>query len=247
MTLPLAGVKVLDFSWAIVGGTVTKLLGDFGAEVVKVESAKRMSLERLMPTVSVSKPDNPDDKPWFAHVNTSKLSFRLDLSNPASRPLVDALVDWADVVVENFSPGTMDKLGLGYEALKARKPAIVMASGSVYGQTGPFAKEWGIDGTGAALSGRLFQHGWADRTPTLPAAPYGDCVLPYFLASAIVAAIGHRDRTGEGCRIDGSMFEERRVQIARRGKEQSVVASGVEPGTRIASRRPGPDMIRRSQ
>jgi crotonobetainyl-CoA:carnitine CoA-transferase CaiB-like acyl-CoA transferase len=204
---PLAGLKVLDFSWAIVGGTSTKLLGDLGAQVVKIESAHRMGLERIVADVSVSTPGNPDDKPWFSHVNTSKHSMLLDLKNPATRPVLERLIDWCDVVVENFSPGTMQKLGLSYDELRARKPSVIMASGSVYGQTGPWSQSWGIDGTGAALSGRMLAHGWPDRTPVLPSAPYGDCVLPYFLMAALVAAVDHRDQTGEGRHIDGAMFE----------------------------------------
>ncbi len=204
---PLAGLKVLDFSWAIVGGTATKLLGDLGAQVIKIESAHRMGLERMVADVSVSTPGNPDDKPWFSHVNTSKHSMLLDLKNPASRAILERLIDWCDVVVENFSPGTMQKLGLSYEQLRARKPSVIMASGSVYGQTGPWSQNWGIDGTGAALSGRMLTHGWPDRTPVLPSAPYGDCVLPYFLMTALVAAVEHRDLTGQGQHIDGAMFE----------------------------------------
>lgn len=203
----LAGLRILDLSWAIVGNTCTKLLGDFGAQVIKVESQRRLGLERLLPTVAVSRPDNPDDKPWFAHVATSKQSIRLDLTRPDARPVIETLIQWADVVVENFSPGTLDRLDLGYDAMRAINPRIILASGSVYGQTGPYAESWGIDGTGAALSGRMFATGWPDRGPVLTSAPYGDCVLPYLLAAALVAAVDERDRSGFGCRIDGSMFE----------------------------------------
>jgi crotonobetainyl-CoA:carnitine CoA-transferase CaiB-like acyl-CoA transferase len=205
--LPLAGVKLLDFSWAIVGGTTAKYLGDFGAEVIKIESRKRLGLERLSNTSRVSRAGNPDDKPWFAHVNTSKLSFCINLAEPRSKPLIQQLVRWADVVLENFSPGTMDKLGLGYEAMRAMNPGVILASGSVFGQTGPQRHYWGVDSTGAAASSRMYMTGWPDRGPVLPSAPYGDCLLPCLLASGLLAALDHRDRTGEGCHIDGSMFE----------------------------------------
>jgi crotonobetainyl-CoA:carnitine CoA-transferase CaiB-like acyl-CoA transferase len=205
--LPLAGVKLLDFSWAIVGGTTAKYLGDFGAAVIKIESRKRLGLERLSNTSRVSTAGNLDDKPWFAHVNTSKQSFCLNLADPRSRPVIEKLVQWADVVLENFSPGTMDKLGLGYVAMRALKPSIILASGSVFGQTGPQRHYWGVDSTGAAASSRMFMTGWPDRGPVLPSAPYGDCLLPCFLATGLLAALDHRDRTGEGCHIDGSMFE----------------------------------------
>lgn len=205
--LPLAGIKVLDFSWALVGALTTKQLGDFGADVIKVESRGRMCLTRLDAQVSISKPANPDDKPWFAHLNTSKRGMTLDLKNPAARAVIERLLDWADIVVENFSPGTMRKLGLDYDAIRKRRPDIIMLSGSVYGQTGPLAQEWGIDGTGAALSSRMFMTGWPDRDPVIPSVPYGDAVLPLLMATAAVAALEHRNQTGEGCHIDASMFE----------------------------------------
>jgi crotonobetainyl-CoA:carnitine CoA-transferase CaiB-like acyl-CoA transferase len=153
-TGPLAGVRILDFSWALVGSITTKILGDLGADVIKVETRSRPCLSRLDVQVSVSRADDFDDKPWFAHLNTSKRSLAIDLKRPESRQVINPLLDWADAVVENFSPGTMDKLGLGYAQLSQRHPDIVMASGSVYGQTGPMAGEWGVDGTGGALSGR---------------------------------------------------------------------------------------------
>jgi crotonobetainyl-CoA:carnitine CoA-transferase CaiB-like acyl-CoA transferase len=122
--------------------------------------------------------------------------------------VIDPLLAWADAVVENFSPGTMDKLGLGYDALARRHPAIVMASGSVYGQTGLMAQEWGVDGTGGALSGRTWMTGWADRDPVVPGAvPYGDVIVPYVMAACVAAALARRRETGGGCHIDASMYE----------------------------------------
>ena len=205
---PLSGVRVLDFSWALVGSITTKTLGDLGAEVVKVESRTRPCLSRLDVQVSVSRPGNFDDKPWFSHLNTSKLSLALDLKQPGSRELLEPLIGWADVVVENFSPGTLEKLGLDYPRLAERNPGIVMVSGSVYGQTGPLARSWGVDGTGAALSGRTFLTGWPDRGPVIPsAAPYGDVVLPFAMAAAVIAALEHRHAHRRGCHIDASMYE----------------------------------------
>ena len=205
---PLSGVRVLDFSWALVGSITTKTLGDLGCEIVKVESRTRPCLSRLDVQVSASRPGNMDDKPWFSHLNTSKLSLALDLKQPDSRELLEPLIDWADVVVENFSPGTLEKLGLDYPRLAARNPGIIMVSGSVFGQTGPLAKSWGVDGTGAALSGRTFLSGWPDRNPVIPsAAPYGDVVLPYAMAAAVIAALEHRDAQQRGCHIDASMYE----------------------------------------
>jgi crotonobetainyl-CoA:carnitine CoA-transferase CaiB-like acyl-CoA transferase len=237
--LPLSGVRVLDFSWALVGALTTKQLGDFGADVVKVESSGRPCLTRIDAQVSVSKPGNPNDKPWFAHLNTSKRGIALDLKNPASRPMLERLIDWADVVVENFSPGTMEKLGLDYAKLRARNPNLIMVSGSVYGQTGPLATEWGVDGTGAALSGRLFLTGWPDRDPVIPSVPYGDALLPLLMANATVAALDHRSRTGLGCHIDASMFEVQVQQLLPCLIRQQV--TGVAPlrsGNRVPDAAP---------
>ncbi len=205
---PLSGIRVLDFSWALVGSITTKTLGDLGAEVIKVESATRPCLSRIDVQVSASKPDSFDDKPWFAHLNTSKRSLALDMKKPVSREILDPLIKWADVVVENFSPGTMHKLGLDYDSLQKINPAIVMVSGSVYGQTGPLANEWGVDGTGGALSGRTYLTGWPDRDPVIPGSvPYGDVIVPFVMAATVGAALAHRQSQGRGCHIDASMYE----------------------------------------
>lgn len=205
---PLSGVKVLDFAWALVGSITTKTLGDLGADIVKVESRTRPDLARLDVQVSASQPGNFDDKPWFAHMNTSKRSLSLNMKDPRSREILNPLIEWADVVVENFSPGTMKKLGLDYDALVQRNPGIVMVSGSVYGQTGPLAQQWGVDGTGGALSGRTFLTGYTDGNPVIPGAvPYGDVIVPYVMAAHVAAALQHRRETGRGCHVDASMYE----------------------------------------
>jgi crotonobetainyl-CoA:carnitine CoA-transferase CaiB-like acyl-CoA transferase len=205
---PLAGVRVLDFSWALVGSITTKTLGDLGADVIKVESRTRPCLTRLDVQVSASKAGDFDDKPWFAHLNTSKRSLALDMKRPESRELLTPLIQWADVIVENFSPGTMAKLDLDYAALAKANPGLIMVSGSVYGQTGPLRQEWGVDGTGAALSGRTYLTGWPDGDPVIPGAvPYGDVIVPYCMAAAVCAALQYRRESGCGAHIDASMYE----------------------------------------
>ncbi|WP_129645672.1 CaiB/BaiF CoA-transferase family protein [Peristeroidobacter agariperforans] len=205
---PLKGLRVLDFSWALVGSITTKVLGDLGCDIIKVETRGRPCLSRIDVQVNASRADSFDDKPWFAHLNTSKRSLALDLKLPQSRDVLDPLLDWADIVVENFSPGTMAKLGLDYASLQKRNPGVIMVSGSVFGQTGPLAESWGVDGTGAALSGRTFLTGWPDRNPVIPGAvPYGDVIVPYVMAAATAAAVDHRRRTGKGCHIDAAMYE----------------------------------------
>lgn len=204
---PLAGVKVLDFGWALVGSLTTKQLADHGAQVVRVESTTRVDLPRTNRMVSMSSATNPDDKPWFTHLNTSKYSIALNLKCAPAKSVIERLTRWADVVNANMVPGTLSRLGFGYEYMRSIKPDIIMAEGSAYGQTGPLAHEWGVDGTGAALSGYLDLTGWPDRGPVGPNVPYGDVVLPFFIAAAIVAALDYKRRTGKGQYIDGSMLD----------------------------------------
>ncbi len=210
----LAGVKVLDFGWALVGSITAKHLADYGAEVVKIESITRPDLTRLNRNVSISKPNNPDDKPWFVHLNTSKYGMTLNIKQPKARVIVDKLICWADVINENFTPGTLTKLGYDYEYAKSLNPDIIMVSGSAYGQTGPYAHEWGVDGTGAAWSGYLDLTGWPDRDPTGPQSPYGDVVVPYLNVVAVVGALDYRRRTGKGQHIDTAMIDVSTHQIS---------------------------------
>lgn len=204
----LAGLKVLDFGWALVGSITGKYLGDHGAEVIRVESVTRPDMTRVDRRFSKSSTTSMDDKPWFAHVNSSKRSLSIDLKNPLSRKVIDGLIAWADVVNENFTPGTLERLGYSYEYMKEINPSIILVSGSLFGQTGPLAQEWGIDGTGAAISGRLSLSGWPDRTPITPnVGIFGDYVVPYINCIAVVASLINRKRTGEGRAIDASMFE----------------------------------------
>jgi benzylsuccinate CoA-transferase BbsF subunit len=203
----LEGINVLDFGWVLVGSLTGKYLGDHGAQVVRVESASRPDLTRANRLVSVSNENNRDDKPWFNYLNTSKYGFTLDLKHARAHEVLDKLIKWADVVNANFTPGTLDKLGFGYSYMKKIKPEIIVAEESIYGQTSSLAKLGGGDPTGAALSGYLDLTGWPDRGPVVPNPPYGDALLPLLIATAIVAAVDYRRRTGKGQYIDTSMFE----------------------------------------
>src|SRR5690606_12019865 len=186
----------------------TKTLGDLGATVVKVESRRRPCLSRVDVQVRASRPGVLDDKPWFAHLNTSKLSIALDIKHGRVMEVLGPLIEWADVVVENFSPGTMARLGLDFDSLRKRNPRLVMISGSIFGQTGPLASEWGVDGTGGALSGRTFLTGWPDRDPVVPGSvPYGDVILPFVMVAAGLAVLEDCRRTNRGAHIDASMYE----------------------------------------
>lgn len=204
----LSGVKVLDMGWALVGGITGKHLADHGASVIRIESRKRLDITRMDRKLSFSAANGTDDKPSFCHYNTSKYDMTLDLKHPRAKDILEKLISWADVVTENFTPGTMTRLKMDYTYMSRINPDIIMLSGSVYGQTGPLAQTWGIDGTGSALSGRAELTGWPDREPIIPTVvPYGDHVLPVFNAIAIVAALEYKRLTGKGQYIDSSMFE----------------------------------------
>lgn len=232
----LDGVRVLDFGWALVGSITGKFLGDHGAEVIRVESSKRPDMTRVDRRFSKSTATSLDDKPWFAHFNTSKQSLSIDLKNPATRAVIEDLIRWADVVNENFTPGTMESLGFGYEAVKKINPDVIYISGSLFGQTGPLANEWGIDGTGAAISGRLAMTGWPDRIPITPSAGiYGDYIVPLINATGVVAALLNRRRGGGGQYLEASMYEVTSQQLAPavldwqvNGRDQSRTGNRVE-------------------
>ena len=203
----LEGIKVLDFGWALVGALTTKQLADHGAQVVRVESAKRLDGARTTRRVGIDSGKDPDSNPYFSYFNTSKYSIAIDLKHEKSREIIHRLIKWADVINENYAPGTMKRLGYDYETVRKIKPDIIMTGSSIYGQTGPMSQQGGVDGNGNAASGRVFLRGWPDRKPILTGVPWGDIVVPVFAASAIIAAIDYKRRTGKGQYIDTSMFE----------------------------------------
>ncbi len=204
--LPFSGLKVADFTWLMAGPVATKYLADHGATVVRVETEGRPDRCRAMGPYKDGKPGT-DRSQFFGELNTSKLGVTLDLKNPAGLAVARRLVAWADVCVENFTPGTMADLGLGYEALRSLNPSIVMASTCLMGQTGPAAAFGGFGYHGAAISGFFEITGWPDLPPDGPWSAYTDVVAPRFLAAAIMAALDHRRRTGQGQYIDFSQME----------------------------------------
>jgi benzylsuccinate CoA-transferase BbsF subunit len=204
----LEGVKVLDFGQAIAGPMSARHLGNHGAQVVHIETITRPDMTRTIREVGSSTPTNPDFRPTNGHYNTSKYSIMLDLKHPQAGGVIEKLIRWADVVNENFSPGTMKRLGLSYEDICVIKQDIIMVSCSIHGQTGPYAGFGGVDGIASAASGRTYLAGWPDRAPVTPSAvPYGDMVHPLIIALAIVSALDYRRRTGKGQYIDASMIE----------------------------------------
>jgi len=200
------GLKVADFAWVGVGPIISRALADHGAAVVHVESSLRPDVLRLLPPFKDNIP-GIDRSQFMADYNCSKLGLALNLGTEEGKAAALRLIDWADVVVESFTPGTMAKLGLDYETLRKRKPGIVMLSTCLRGQTGPERGYTGFGGQGAALAGLHAITGWPDRTPAGTWGAYSDFIGPRVGCTALGAALFHRQRTGEGEYIDLSQSE----------------------------------------
>lgn len=202
MTAPLRGIKVLDLSRLLPGPFLTMVLADMGADVVKVEDPRVGDYLRAIP------PSKGGISGRFLAVNRGKRSLALDLKAPAGRDAFLKMAARADVVVESFRPGVMDKLGVGYAALRAVNPKIVLCSISGYGQTGPYAERAGHDLNYIALAGVLAMTGPAGAAPQMPGVQIADLAGgALWGATAILGALVGRDRTGEGAHLDISMTE----------------------------------------
>jgi crotonobetainyl-CoA:carnitine CoA-transferase CaiB-like acyl-CoA transferase len=203
---PLEDLKVCDFSWVYAGPAATRVLADWGATVVKVESSKFLDALRTGQPYKDGVV-GPERSANFCNVNVGKLGLTLDLGKPEGQAVARRLAAWADVVVENFSPRAMKAWGLDYESLRIANPGLIMLSTCLNGATGPQAGLAGYGTMGAALSGFHELTGWPDRPPAGPFLAYTDYVSPKFIASSILAAVLHRARTGQGQHIDLSQGE----------------------------------------
>jgi crotonobetainyl-CoA:carnitine CoA-transferase CaiB-like acyl-CoA transferase len=204
--LPLKDVKICDFMWVMAGPASTRILADYGAAVVRIESPTRVDTARTLQPYHGNQ-FGPDGSGLFANCNAGKFGISLDLGNPASCAVVHDLVRWADVVTESFSPKAMRAWGLDYESLRKLNPGLIMLSSCLMGQTGPLAKIAGFGNMAAAIAGFTNLTGWPDRAPAGVFGAYTDYVAPRFTAMAILAALDHRRRTGEGQYIDQSQAE----------------------------------------
>jgi len=204
--LPLEGLKVLDFMWVMAGPAGTRVLADYGAQVVRVESANKIETARTIQPF-LDDQGGAENSGLYQNMNAGKLGLTLDLTKPEARDVVLDLVRWADVVCESFSPKAMRAWGLGYEDLRQVKPDLIMASSCLFGQTGPLSSLAGYGTMGASLSGFYDMTGWPDREPAGCFGAYTDYISPRFLAAALMAAVDHRERTGEGQYIDVAQAE----------------------------------------
>lgn len=199
-------LKVLDLSTSVVGPGATRLFADYGATVVKVESMTHPEALRTSPPYPKGK-SGVNLSGYYSQFNAGKLSIALNLNLPKARGVVLKLVEWADVVVESFTTGIMERWELTYEHLKAVKPSIVMVSTNMLGQVGPYRSFRGYGQHGAALAGWDTTLGYPDKEPVLAFGAYTDYIACRFVAIAIMAALDYRRRTGRGQYIDISQVE----------------------------------------
>lgn len=199
---PLSGVRILDLCRVVSGPFATMQLGDLGADIVKIEDPRHGDESRRY-----GPPFIEGESAYFLSVNRNKRSCTIDLKSEAGRDAVLALAEAADVVVENFRPGTLDKWGLGYDALKARNPKIVLCSISGFGRSGPDADRPGYDLILQGESGVMDITGDADGPPMKVGTSIADLATGLYAAQAVLAALRLRDRTGTGSWVDVSMLD----------------------------------------
>ncbi|MGB4862551.1 MAG: CoA transferase [Tepidiformaceae bacterium] len=201
MSRPLEDLRVLDLTWVLAGPFASMILADMGAEVVKVERP---------PNGDISRTTGPYQNGWsgyFFSINRGKKSISIDLRSEQGKALFLNLVEKADVVIENFTPGTMGRLGLGYETLAARNPRVIMASVSGFGQTGPYSDRPALDIVVQAMGGMMSITGEPGGGPVRPGASYGDMTAGLFAAVGVLTALHERERSGKGQAIDISMLD----------------------------------------
>jgi crotonobetainyl-CoA:carnitine CoA-transferase CaiB-like acyl-CoA transferase len=203
---PLAGIRVADFTWVWAGPFCTLQLAHLGAEVIRVETATRLCVTRLLPPFADFEP-GPNRSGYFNQYNQGKKSVTLDMKRPQAIEAAKRLCAASDVVVENFAAGVMDRMGLGYEVLRARKPDLVMIALSGYGATGPDSDKVSYGPAQVPLSGLSSVTGYRGFPPMHVGISYGDPTGGLHGAVAVLAALLHRARTGRGQYVDLSQWE----------------------------------------
>ncbi len=206
-SLPFEGVNVLDFTWAGVGPHSVNYLTFYGATVIKAESKEHPDALRTLGPFKDGIP-NLERSYFFAFTQSAKrYDITLNLGHPKGMELVKRLVGWADVVVDSFAGGAMEKWGLDYDNLKEIKPDIIMLRTCMHGHTGPLAEQHGQGFILTALSGLDAVTGWPDRPPAGLYGAFTDHIAPLFNAASLIAALDYRRRTGKGLCIDQSQHE----------------------------------------
>ncbi|MHC1761628.1 MAG: CaiB/BaiF CoA transferase family protein [Negativicutes bacterium] len=198
---PLSGIRVLDLTRVLAGPFCTMLLGDMGAEIIKIEEPGKGDDTRSYP------PFIGDYSAYFGNMNRNKKSITLNLKTTAGKDVLKELVKKADVVIENYKPGTMAKLGLSYEVMKEINPMLVFGSISGFGQFGRYKERPGYDIIGQAMGGLMSVSGWPDSPPTRSGTAMGDVLAGLFCCIGILAALKGRDVTGKGQSVDVALVD----------------------------------------
>lgn len=232
--LPLEGVRIVDVTWAWAGPFCSLQLAHLGAEVIRIESHDRPDMNRRSRPFADGEP-GINRSGVFNQYNQGKRSLAVNLSQSAGVDLVCDLVAQSDIVVENFAPGVMDKLGLGYDKLSDLNPSLIMLSLSGYGATGPYKKRVAYGVALVMISGLASLTGYRDGPPSDVGIPYADPNAGLHGAFALLAALWHRRRTGRGQHIDLSMFESQVAVLA-----EAVMAKAMtgESPPRLGNRDP---------
>jgi crotonobetainyl-CoA:carnitine CoA-transferase CaiB-like acyl-CoA transferase len=217
----LSDITVIDLGQVIAMPFCTMLLADLGARVIKVESPER-GRERVSLGVRRRRGGVEERVPAAQYRDRNKLGVTLDLKTPAGLELFRELVQHADVVTENWSVGTMERLGLGYEALRRLNPRLVYASITAFGQTGPYAPQRGYDMLAQAISGYMSITGHPDGPPTRSGQSISDYYAGMLCAFSIVSALHYRERTGRGQHIDLALLDSLLVALDNLGERYTV-------------------------
>lgn len=233
---PLDGLVILDLSRILAGPTCTQLLGDLGAEVIKIESLEGDDTRQWGPPFALDAEGNPTDlSAYFMSSNRNKKSVAVDLTDPEVQRLLHALAGRADVVIENFKPGGLRKYGLDHETLCAAYPGLVYCSISGFGQTGPNRDKPGYDLMAQGYGGIMSITGEAEGEPMKVGVGVADVVCGLYAATGILAALRHRDATGEGQHIDIALVDATMAWLVNQGL--NYLTSGVSP-TRAGNAHP---------
>ncbi len=197
----LSGYKVLDFTQVLAGPTVTRLMAEMGAEIIKVEIAPNGEISRGLPFLKDGR------SAYFIQQNRGKKSLCIDVRSPKGKEILTSLIKQVDVVVENFSPGTIARLGFGYDVVKQINPRVIMCSISALGQTGPLAHVPGYDYIGQAYAGVTSMIGDPNGPPSFPMLGLGDVSTGVHAYAAIASALLYRERTGKGQYLDITLLD----------------------------------------
>jgi len=197
----LSDIKVLDLTRVLAGPYATMLLADLGAEIIKIEQPEKGDDSRAFG------PYKNGESAYFMSINRNKESITLNLKAPEGKEILKELVKQVDILVENFRPGTMEKLGLGYDVLKEINPRLIYASSTGYGQTGPYSQRPAYDAVVQAMGGIMSITGQPDGVPTRVGTSIGDITAGLFCAAGILAALHERERSGVGQMVDVAMLD----------------------------------------